>query len=56
MDLENFRGGTDLLPRYLLLEPLLKGRRVLEVGALGPIGTDGAAARADHDSHERTGW
>jgi chromosome segregation ATPase len=42
MDLENFRGGSELLPRYLLLEPLLKGRRVLEVGALGAIGTLGA--------------
>ena len=43
MDLENFRGGSELLPRYLLLEPLLKGRRVLEIGALGPIGTLGAS-------------
>jgi chromosome segregation ATPase len=42
MDLENLRSGNELLPRYLLLEPLLAGRRVLELGALGPIGTLGA--------------
>jgi hypothetical protein len=42
MTIAPLRGGNDLLPRYLLLEPLFAGHRLLEVGALGPIGTAGA--------------
>src|SRR5512147_777909 len=35
-------GAGEVLPRYSFLEPLLEGRRVLELGAAGA--TDGASA------------
>ena len=35
-------GGREILPRYLFLGGALGGRRVLEIGALGRVGIEGA--------------
>jgi hypothetical protein len=46
--------GAELLPRYLFLGAAISGRRVLEIGALSAVGTEGAKLCLDLGAREVT--